>query len=113
MLARKKYECIAHSQQHLPKNASILINYALSGNGELSVPNHPSNDGVKAKSNYKDSVESSGWHCISHQGLHLLTVRTAHTLDHNQALGNPGKRRGQTLSELEHMALPQVFVLRG
>lgn len=73
------------------KNASILINYALSGNGELSVPNHPSYHGVKAKSNYKDNVESSGWHCISHQGLHLLTVRTAHTLDHTQALGNPGK----------------------
>lgn len=38
------------------KNASILINYALSGTEEFSVPNHPSYHAVKAKSIYKDRV---------------------------------------------------------
>lgn len=69
----------------------ILINYALSGNGKFSFPNHPSYHGFKAKNIYKDSVLSSGWHCFCHQGLNLLTVRTAHTLDHTQALENQGK----------------------
>lgn len=56
LVARKKYECIAQSQHYMPKNASILTNYALNGNGEFSFLNHPSYHGFTAKNIYKGSV---------------------------------------------------------